>query len=98
MTDTDTWFLLVQFKNLGTTRVTEFADAAEAAEAYSAAETRYKKGLRDGARSVDVLLVGASSLDVVKNRYPSYFVKEKTRTARIKSLLDSIQMPAVNIQ
>jgi hypothetical protein len=35
---------------------------------------------------VDVLLVGASSLEVVKAQYPSYFLNLTSRSKKIKKL------------
>lgn len=93
MGDTDTWFLLVQHKRAGRTDVTAFDDLTYAAAAYSEAERRYKDQMRNGSAEVDVLLVGASSLEVVKDRYPSYFSNLKSRSRKVKKLL--ADLPAV---
>jgi hypothetical protein len=86
VTDTDTWFLLVQHKRAGRTDVTTFDDPLVAAAAYGEAERRYEDKIRRGGE-VDVLLVGASSLDVVKERYPSYFANLKSRARKVQKLL-----------
>lgn len=93
MADSDTWFLLVQFRRRGKTEVTEYADPQTAAAAYSEAERRYKDKLKGDNPSMDVLLVGASSIDVVKDRYPSYFTTAKSKADKIKDLLAGL--PAV---
>ncbi|GAB3437748.1 hypothetical protein [Actinophytocola sediminis] len=90
MGDVDTWFLLIQYKRAGRTDVQSFDDPAVAAAAYGDAERRYKDRIRGLDRTVDVLLVGASSLDVVKERYPSYFAREKSVSAKVRKLLDSL--------
>lgn len=90
MADTDAWFLLVQYKRAGRTAVTRFEDPTVAAEAYSEAERKHKDQLHGADRDVDVLLVGASSLDVVKNRYPSYFANARSRSAKVRKLLASL--------
>ncbi len=81
MNDTDTWFLLVQHKLSGPTEVTTFDDADAATAAYSEAEQRYENS------DVDVLLVGASSLDIVKAQYPSYFLNLKSGAKKVRKLL-----------
>lgn len=91
MTDTDTWFLLVQLKRAGRTDVTAFDDPAVAADAYSEAERRYEDKIHGTAGDVNVLLVGASSLDVVKSYYPSYFMNLKSRSKKIKKLLADLR-------
>lgn len=59
MSDTDTWFLLVQHKRAERTDVTAFDDQAEAAVAYGEAERRYEEKIHNG-RSTKVrkLLAG----------------------------------------
>jgi hypothetical protein len=93
MGDTDTWFLLVQHERAGRTDVTEFEDLTTAAAAYSETERRYKDRFRGGRSGVDVLLVGASSIEVVKQRYPSYFSNLRSRSEKVRKLLASL--PAV---
>lgn len=93
MADSDTWFLLVQFRRAGRTKVTEYVDPQIAAAAYSEAERRYKDKMKGSDPEMDVLLVGASSLDVVKKRYPSYFTTATSRADKIKELLATL--PAV---
>lgn len=88
MDDTDTWFLLVQYKRAGRTDVTTFDDPAVAAAAYGEAERRYESKIHGG--DVDVLLVGASSLEDVKRGYPSYFINLKSRAKKIKKLLGDL--------
>jgi hypothetical protein len=90
MGDADTWFLLIQYKRAGRTDVTSFDDSALAAAAYGDAERRYEDKIHGVDRDVDVLLVGASSLDVVKERYPSYFANEKSLSAKVRKLLDGL--------
>ena len=90
MAETDTWFLLVQHKRAGRTDVTAFDDPTEAAAAYGEAERRYMEELRGVNRTVDVLLVGASSLGVVKQNYPSYFINVKSPAAKIKALMAAL--------
>lgn len=89
----DKWFLLVQHRHLGQTDVMEFDDLQAASDAYDAAERQYGRKLSGLDPEVDVLLVGASSLSVVKDRYPSYFTTTTTRKAAVRSLLKS--MPVV---
>jgi hypothetical protein len=90
MTERDTWFLLVQHKDLGRTDVRTFTDDAEATSAYNETERRYTDGLGRLAPDVDVLLVGAASLDVVKRRYPSYFMSATTMADKIKFLMEKL--------
>lgn len=90
--DTDTWFLLVQYRDQGRTEVTSFADAAEAAVAYGEAERQFKDKMRGSNPEMDVLLVGASSLDVVQERYPSYFTKAKSKIDKARELLASLPL------
>jgi hypothetical protein len=85
MRDRNIWFLLVQHVFEGTTDVTEFDDSAAAAAEYGAAERRYAEEIHSG--DMDVLLVGASSLDVVKQRYPSYFMNPESTSTIIRDLL-----------
>lgn len=87
MSDTDTWFLLVQHKRAGRTDVTSFEDATQAAAAYSEAERTYEDKLHNPAGDVDVLLVGASSIEVVKERYASYFTSARSRADKLHKLL-----------
>lgn len=93
MTETDTWFLLVQYRRRGRTDVKRFTDLDAAAVAYSEAEQRYKDKLQGIDPEMDVLLVGASSIEVVKERYPSYFTKAKSRSDKVNHLL--AVLPAV---
>ena len=85
MRDRNTWFLLVQHVFEGTTEVTEFDDSTEAGAEYGAAERRYADQIHNG--DMDVLLVGASSLDVVKQMYPSYFMDPESTSTIIRDLL-----------
>lgn len=87
MTNTDTWFLLVQHRHRGRTDVTQYLDPSEAANAYSEAERRYARKMHGADPAIDVLLVGAASLEVVKERYPSYFTRETTKSAKVHKLL-----------
>ncbi|PXY34987.1 hypothetical protein BAY59_05805 [Prauserella coralliicola] len=89
-TANDTWFLLVQYRREGRTEVTEFEDLTRAASAYSETERQYKDELTGSDPVMDVLLVGAESLDVVQERYPSYFIKAKSRSARLSRLLRAL--------
>ena|SRR5437660_12617977 len=84
MDDRDTWFLLVQLRRAGRTDVTEFDDPEAACTAYDKAERRYAEKIHN--REVNVLLVGASSLDDVKQGYPSYFLNLKSRSKIIEKL------------
>ncbi|GLY68270.1 hypothetical protein [Amycolatopsis taiwanensis] len=93
MAEHDTWFLLVQYRRRGRTSVRTFDDINEAAAAYDEAEQRFESKLEGHDPEMDVLLVGASSLDVVKQRYPSYFTTEKSRSAKVHQLLNSL--PAI---
>ncbi|GAB3283114.1 hypothetical protein [Parasphingorhabdus pacifica] len=93
MTDPDTWFLLVQYRRCGETSVSSFNDADEAAAAYNEAEQYHQDKLKGPDAEMDVLLVGASSLDVVKRRYPSYFLSGRSKSAKVKHLLAAL--PAV---
>jgi hypothetical protein len=90
MGEADTWFLLVQHKRAGRTDVRQFDDPAEAAAAYGEAERRFKDEITGADRAVDVLLVGASNLDVVKQRYPSYFANVKSPRAKVRRLLAAL--------
>ncbi|WP_007025192.1 hypothetical protein [Saccharomonospora iraqiensis] len=90
MAGADTWFLLVQYRHQGKTDVTEFRDITHAANAYSEAEQRYKDRLKGADPEMDVLLVGAESLAVVKERYPSYFLRAKTRSDKLLSLIGAL--------
>lgn len=95
MRDTDTWFLLVQHKGVGRTDVTPFDDADVAAAAYGDAERRYADQIHGSAGDVNVLLVGASSLEVVKARYPSYFISLTSKAEKISKLLADLRaLPA----
>ena len=85
MLDRDTWFLLVQHVFEGTTDVTTFDDPAVAAVEYGEAERLYADQIHNG--DMDVLLVGASSLDVVKQMYPSYFMDPESTSTIIRDLL-----------
>jgi hypothetical protein len=85
MDDRDTWFLLVQHVFEGTTDVTTFDDPAVAAAEYGEAEQLYAEHIHRG--DMDVLLVGASSLDVVRQRYPSYFMNPESTSTIIRDLL-----------
>lgn len=85
MRDRNTWFLLVQHVFEGQTDVTTFDDSAVAAAEYGAAERRYADEIHRG--DMDVLLVGASSLDVVKQRYPSYFMNPEATSTIIRDVL-----------
>ena len=87
MSDADTWFLLVQYKRAGRTVVTEFDDPIEAATAYGETERKFEDRIKGPNRTVDVLLVGASSLDVVKQHYPSYFMNATSPAGKIRALL-----------
>jgi hypothetical protein len=84
MDDRDTWFLLVQLRRAGRTDVTEFDDPVSACAAYDEAERRYEEKIHN--RDVNVLLVGASSLDDVKRGYPSYFLNLKSKAKIIAKL------------
>jgi hypothetical protein len=78
----------------GRTRVITFDDPDVAAAAYGEAERRYETTIHGG--DVDVLLVGASSLEDVKAGYSSYFVNLKSWAKKIKKLLaDLPAIPAV---
>ncbi|HEY4452869.1 MAG TPA: hypothetical protein VGN81_01045 [Pseudonocardiaceae bacterium] len=85
MRDRNTWFLLVQHVFEGKTDVTEFDDSALAGAEYGEAERRYAREIHNG--DMDVLLVGASSLDVVKQMYPSYFMTPGSTATIISDLL-----------
>ncbi|HJP74690.1 MAG TPA: hypothetical protein VJ914_10505 [Pseudonocardiaceae bacterium] len=50
-------------------------DGEVAAAAYGEAERRYESKMH-GNGEVDVLLVGASNLEVVKAQYPSYLLAD----------------------
>ncbi|SDK64376.1 hypothetical protein SAMN04487820_110152 [Actinopolyspora mzabensis] len=86
----DTWFLLVQHRHIGRTDVYEYEDPERAAEDYSKTEQRFLSRLGGADPAVDVLLVGAESLDVVKERYPSYFLKDTSRSAKLRQLLAAL--------
>jgi hypothetical protein len=88
--ETDTWFLLVQYRRRGKTAVTEFTELSEAADAYGEAERKHKNKMKGSDPEIDVLLVGASSLEVVKERYPSYFATGKSRSDRMHNLLAAL--------
>lgn len=90
MSDTDTWFLLVQYKRAGRTDVMQFSDPEQAAVAYGDYERRYMDQIHGAGREVDVLLVGASNLDAVKHRYPSYFANAKSRAGKVRQLLATL--------
>lgn len=90
MVDRDTWFLLVQYRRRGRTSVRTFDDINDAVVAYDEAEQRFKSELEGHDPEMDVLLVGASSLEVVKKRYPSYFTTEKSKSAKVHQLLNSL--------
>jgi hypothetical protein len=83
----DTWLLLVQYRRRGRTSVTEYANLPEAAIAYNEAERKHKDKMHGPDPEVDVLLVGASSEDVVRERYPSYFATGKSKSERVTKLL-----------
>ncbi|SNR68983.1 hypothetical protein SAMN06265360_114157 [Haloechinothrix alba] len=91
MFDEDTWFLLVQHRSKGKTDVESFSDYFAAARAYNEAEHRYKSQLSSTDADVDVLLVGAASLDLVKERYPSYFGEATSKADRVTGLLNTMQ-------
>ena len=46
----------------------EFSDAAEAAQAYELAESKHR-----GDRDLEIVLIGADSLDTVKQTHRNYF-------------------------
>lgn len=83
----DTWFLLVQHRRANRTDVTAFDDLTQATAAYDEAERRYKDKIHGSRGDVDVLLVGASSLEVVRDRYPSYFTNVRSRSAKLEKLM-----------
>ena len=83
----DTWFLLVQHKRANRTDVTTFDDLAQATTAYDEAERRYRDKIHGSQGDVDVLLVGASSLEIVRKRYPSYFMNVRSRSAKLEKLM-----------
>jgi hypothetical protein len=86
----DTWFLLVQYRRRGKTTVTKFAELPEAVVAYNEAERKHKDKMRGPDPEVDVLLVGASSEAVVRERYPSYFATGKSKAERVTKLLAAL--------
>jgi hypothetical protein len=88
--DVDTWFLLIQYRHRGETEVRTFRDSGSAAEAYGEAERKFKDKMRGSNPEMDVLLVGASSLDVVRRRYPSYFAQSKSKSDAAKRLLSGL--------
>ncbi|SFS30495.1 hypothetical protein [Saccharopolyspora flava] len=88
MTTSDTWFLLVRYPDAGKTEVRRFDDSKVAAQAYSDAEAEQQHSTG----RADVLLVGAPSLDVVKERYPSYFIDATSAQSKLAYLL-SIMPP-----
>ncbi|RCW47021.1 hypothetical protein DFQ14_101364 [Halopolyspora algeriensis] len=95
MTRNDTWFLLVQYRHKGTTQVYEYDDPGLAADAYSETEKKFRRDLGGSDPEVDVLLVGAESLNVVKERYPSYFIKAKSRSDKLNRLLAALPVAPV---
>lgn len=86
----DTWFLLVQHRRANRTDVTTFDDLSQATAAYDEAERRYKDEIHGSHGDVDVLLVGASSEEVVRTRYPSYFTNVRTRSAKLQKLMSGL--------
>jgi hypothetical protein len=95
MSDTDTWFLLVQQKRAGRTDVSAFDDQDAAVVAYGEAERRYADEIHGSVGDVDVLLVGASTIEVVKARYPSYFTNLTSKAEKVKKpLADRRAVPA----
>ncbi|MFD4191721.1 hypothetical protein [Amycolatopsis thermoflava] len=86
----DTWFLLVQYRRKGKTTVTKFAELPEAVIAYNEAERKHKDKMHGRDPEVDVLLVGASSEAVVRERYPSYFTTGRSKAERVTKLLAAL--------
>lgn len=93
MSDNDKWFLLIYYKQEGRTEVTRFLYLENAARAFSDTERRFTGKSQRFNPDVDVLLVGASDIDVVKKRYPSYFMKAKSKREKVDRLLSDL--PAV---
>lgn len=90
MSNTDKWFLLVQYRRAGHTSVFVYEDHAAATNAYSEAEREHRAKMTGPDPEMDVLLVGASDIKVVQDRYPSYFEKERSRSAKLHRLLDTL--------
>jgi hypothetical protein len=66
-----------------------------AAAAYGEAERRYADQIHGSVGDVDVLLVGASSIEVVKARYPSYFINLTSKAEKISRLRANLRaLPA----
>ncbi|MQA62681.1 MAG: hypothetical protein GEU86_14580 [Actinophytocola sp.] len=90
MAEADYWYLLVQFRREGRTQVKRFTNLQNAAAAYSDMERAYAAELQGVDPEMDVLLVGASNLDVIKDRYPSYFTKGKSKADKVSRLLAAL--------
>jgi len=63
-------FLLTYDMRQQTLTVREFTDAAEATDAYGRAELEHL-----GDRNLEIVLVGADSLDTIKKTHGHYFTK-----------------------
>ncbi len=69
-TDDIRHFLVVYNVKVGEAEVKEFEDYDAAVAAYDAIEKRTRES---GRRDLDIVLVGADSLETVKNTHSSYF-------------------------
>jgi hypothetical protein len=55
------------------------------------AERRYADKIHGTSGDVAVLLVGASSIEVVKAQYPSYFINLTSRSEKVSKLLADLR-------
>ncbi|MFO7192130.1 MULTISPECIES: hypothetical protein [Thermocrispum] len=90
MTVGNRWYLLVNHKNEGRTDIREFTDQTMAVAALNEAEERFTDRRHHGPSNVDVLLVGAPSIDAVKKHYPSYFINGRSRAEKVRQLLNAL--------
>lgn len=80
------WFLLRWYRHAGVTEVAEFEDQQEAFREYIAAERHHDSATRGHDPELEVVLIGAESLEALKIAYPHYF-SSGSRDERAEAIL-----------
>jgi hypothetical protein len=80
------WFLVLWYRHVGKTEVLEFTDQHEAFKEYILAEREHDSATRGIDPELEIVLIGAESLDALKSAYPHYF-SSGTRDERAEAIL-----------
>lgn len=81
------WFLLFHDRHGRTSTYRQYTDSDEAIAAYNAAERENAAKLSGQNPQMDIVLVGADTLEEVRTGYPRYFADKDDRNSQ---LLDEI--------